>query len=273
MKVFLKALAERELAAVVQNDSTSARGRQQNLNSPTTSVTKKESSFKLQLRKLSNKLNFARACEVHRWRSAAAKKTNEKQKMKDGTFKEKQEKTVSTASFLVPPSPPPPPPSLRTMNPYETFYASYFLPSTTTSSSSESSSNLKHIFSSLDQDGGGTLSLYEFKKGATDVLGVKIDRNILEPYFSATRARARLVSEGHEREKIDFRAFQEGVVDYDAFEASAQVVGTEEEKERTHSGVIASILTIYRAYTLCIIITTKTPTKTTFSASIPKFLS
>ena len=58
----LKALAERELAAVVQNDSTSARGRQQNLNSPTTSTTKKESSFKLQLRKLSNKLNFARAC-------------------------------------------------------------------------------------------------------------------------------------------------------------------------------------------------------------------
>ena len=44
----LKALAERELAAVVQNDSTSARGRQQNLNSPTTSTTKKESSFKLQ---------------------------------------------------------------------------------------------------------------------------------------------------------------------------------------------------------------------------------
>ena len=237
----LKALAERELAAVVQNDSTSARGRQQNLNSPTTSVTKKESSFKLQLRKLSNKLNFARACEVHRWRSAAAKKTNEKQKMKDGAFKEKQEKTVSTASFLVPPSPSPPPPSLRAMNPYETFYASYFLPSTTTSSSSESSSNLKHIFSSLDQYGGGTLSLYEFKKGATDVLGVKIDRNILEPYFSATRARARLVSEGHEREKIDFRAFQEGVVDYDAFERiCSEWLEREEEKERTRSGVIAS---------------------------------
>ena len=232
----LKALAERELAAVVQNDSTSARGRQQNLNSPTTSVTKKESSFKLQLRKLSNKLNFARACEVHRWRSAAAKKTNEKQKMKDGAFKEKQEKTVSTASFLVPPSPPPPP-SLRAMNPYETFYASYFLPSTT-SSSSEGSSNLKHIFSSLDQDGGGTLSLYEFKKGATDVLGVKIDRNILEPYFSATRAR--LVSEGHEREKIDFRAFQEGVVDYDAFERiCSEWLEREEEKERTRSDVIA----------------------------------
>ncbi len=99
-------------------------------------------------------------------------------------------------------------------------------------------SNLKHIFSSLDQDGGGTLSLYEFKKGATDVLGVKIDRNILEPYFSATRAR--LVSEGHEREKIDFRAFQEGVVDYDAFERiCSEWLEREEEKERTRSDVIA----------------------------------
>ena len=80
---------------------------------------------------------------------------------------------------------------------------------------------------------------YGFKKGATDVLGVKIDRNILEPYFSATRAR--LVSEGHEREKIDFRAFQEGVVDYDAFERiCSEWLEREEEKERTRSGVIAS---------------------------------
>ena len=57
----------------------------------------------------------------------------------------------------------------------------------------------------------------------------KIDRNILEPYFSATRAHYRLVSEGHEREKI-VRAFQEGVVDYDAFEHLLEWLEREEER-------------------------------------------
>jgi hypothetical protein len=129
-------------------------------------------------------------------------------------------------------------------NPYETFYASYF--SSPSSSSFESNNNnnnnnvLKHIFSSLDQDGGGTLSLYEFKKGATDVLGVKIDRKILEPYFPIRRSSEHQNNEQPKENnttnnKIDFRAFQEGVVEYDTFE---KICSEWMEREEATRGVL-----------------------------------
>ena len=251
----LRELLERELASAVQNGSASARGREQS----SLATTKKESSFNLQLRKLGNKLNFSRACEVHRWRKNNAVDTNiERSKVAeknssniaaDGAKKKlkskaKQKKKTKKKAASAPPSLSLPPPScslssptLRGGNPYETFYASYFLPSF------ESNTNvLKNIFSSLDQDGGGTLSLYEFKKGATDVLGVKIDRKILEPYFSAVAEQQRQQQQQQQQQqggennnntKIDFRAFQEGVVEYDTFEKiCSEWMDDEEAKEK-----------------------------------------
>ena len=96
------------------------------------------------------------------------------------------------------------------------------------------------IFSSLDQDGGGTLSLYEFKKGATDVLGVKIDRKILEPYFPIRRSSEHQNNEQQKdtnttNNKIDFRAFQEGVVEYDTFE---KICSEWMEREEATKGVL-----------------------------------
>ena len=257
----LNSLLERELAPVVQNGNTSARGREQS--APSTTGTKKESSFNLQLRKFSNKLNFTRACEVHRWRqnnlvkvdaerSKVAEKnsnsnnnntTSANKKLKKKVKEKKKKPEIPSAT-----SPPVSSPSLSSTttggNPYETFYASYF--SSPSSSSFESNNNnnnnnvLKHIFSSLDQDGGGTLSLYEFKKGATDVLGVKIDRKILEPYFPIRRSSEHQNNEqqkdtNNTNNKIDFRAFQEGVVEYDTFE---KICSEWMEREEATRGVL-----------------------------------
>ena len=256
----LNSLLERELAPVVQNGNTSARGREQS--APSTTGTKKESSFNLQLRKFSNKLNFTRACEVHRWRQnnlvkvdverskVAEKNSNSNnnntmsanKKLKKKVKEKKKKSEIPSAT-----SPPVSSPSLSSTttggNPYETFYASYF--SSPSSSSFESNNNnnnnnvLKHIFSSLDQDGGGTLSLYEFKKGATDVLGVKIDRKILEPYFPIRRSSEHQNNEQQKdtntNNKIDSRAFQEGVVEYDTFE---KICSEWMEREEATKGVL-----------------------------------
>jgi len=257
----LNSLLERELAPVVQNGNTSARGREQS--APSTTGTKKESSFNLQLRKFSNKLNFTRACEVHRWRqnnllkvdverskvaeknsnsnnnnNNAATTTSANKKLKKKLKEKKKKPEISSAT-----SPPVSSPSLSSTttggNPYETFYASYF--SSPSSSSFESNNNnnvLKHIFSLLNQDGGGTLSLYEFKKGATDVLGVKIDRKILEPYFPIRRSSEQQNNEQQKENnnnKIDFRAFQEGVVEYDTFE---KICSEWMEREEATKGVL-----------------------------------
>ena len=151
--------------------------------------------------------------------------TSANKKLKKKVKEKKKKPEIPSAT-----SPPVSSPSLSSTTtggkPYETFYASYF--SSPSPSSFESNSNnnnnnnvLKHIFSLLDQDGGGTLSLYEFKKGATDVLGVKIDRKILEPYFPIRRSSEHQNNEQQKdtnNNKIDFRAFQEGVVEYDTFE-------------------------------------------------------
>jgi len=50
---------------------------------------------------------------------------------------------------------------------------------------SAASSPLRVIFDSLDADGGGTLSLHEFREGAARILGRPIPRAVIEPYFSA----------------------------------------------------------------------------------------
>ena len=146
----LNSLLERELAPVVQNGNTSARGREQS--APSTTGTKKESAF---------------------------------------------------------------------------------------NNNNNNNNVLKHIFSLLDQDGGGKLSLYEFKKGATDVLGVKIDRKILEPYFPIRRSSEHQNNEQQKdtntNNKIDSRAFQEGVVEYDTFE---KICSEWMEREEATKGVL-----------------------------------
>lgn len=46
---------------------------------------------------------------------------------------------------------------------------------------------LRQVFRLLDADGGGTLSLREFREGEADVLGLPIPPRVLEPYFKSAR--------------------------------------------------------------------------------------
>ena len=46
---------------------------------------------------------------------------------------------------------------------------------------------LRQVFRLLDADGGGTLSLREFREGEAEVLGLPISPRVLEPYFKAAR--------------------------------------------------------------------------------------
>jgi hypothetical protein len=95
------------------------------------------------------------------------------------------------------------------------------------SHASADQSPLRAIFNLLDADGGGTLSLHEFRDGASTILGRSMPRALLAPYFSPEH-----FNDGARR--------AEGVVTWDVFEKIcvenfAVYGGEHAHGEHTHS--------------------------------------
>ena len=240
-ETILRSLCERELAS----SSSAAAASTAPLGSA------RKDSFSNQLRKLGNKLNFARVCEVHHYHqffSSSATQipiiTSAEEDKRETTLIKSTKNTTTTATTtttkkkknkktaIKPPSttkttknsstrPETQQLPLIPAEPFETFYRSYFLHNKNANAINSSQSQIKQIFNTLDKDGGGTLSLYEFKRGAIESFGVRVPKKILDPYFPCAQASSVEKNETNNEnvsQNFNHRQFQEGVVDYLTFE-------------------------------------------------------